>query len=137
MRQLPRIASIAALFAALCGCGPVIPTYQLAELPSGRTLKILGLSEAKLEGDVAGLRLSYETDLALDDRAALYREVEAIWDEFRFSEVVAGKSVVLIKATTPEQSGWSRERRAVEYTFQLGPEGSWSLLNPGSERAPS
>lgn len=74
----------------------------------------MSIRDVQLEGSVAGLWLVYETDLTLDDRIELYREVEAIWDEFRFTEEVAGKSVVVIKATTPEARGWSRERASVK-----------------------
>jgi len=135
--RLPKIAPIALVLAVLCGCGPAVPGYRIAELPSGRTLRVLDLSEAEFEGGAAGLRLAYETDLAIDDRKALYREVEAIWDEFRLTEFVAGKSVVVITPTTPEHGGWAPTRKAVEYTLRIGPEGSWYLVNSASERAPS
>jgi hypothetical protein len=96
-------------------------------------LKVLSVGDFPLEGGRSGLRLAYETDLALDDRPALYREVEAIWDEFRFRESAAGASAVVIKATTPEASGWARERAAVEYSLRLGPEGGWKFANAGDE----
>lgn len=136
-RQVSRISSIATLLAALLSCGPAIPAYREARLPSGRTVKVMSIRDVQLEGSVAGLWLVYETDLTLDDRIELYREVEAIWDEFRFTEEVAGKSVVVIKATTPEARGWSRERASVKYTIQLGPEGSWHFANSGYERTRS
>jgi len=135
--QKSTIASIATLVVALCSCGPAIPDHRLVELPSGRTLRVLSLRDVPLDGDRAALRLAYETDLALDDRGALYREVEAIWDEFRSTEPAAGKSVVVIEATSPEARGWSRERNAVAYTLRFGLEGNWHFVNPNDARPPS
>lgn len=136
-RQLSRISSIATLVVMLCSCGPAISEHRLIELPSGRTLRVLSIRDVPLDGDRAALRLAYETDLALDDRLALFREVEAIWDEFRSTEAAAGKAVAVIEATTPEARGWSRERKAVKYTLRLGPEGRWSFVNADPARGPS
>jgi hypothetical protein len=133
-REFSIIPSVVALVAALIGCGPAIPDYQLAQLPSGRVLRVLNIEDIPLEGDDAGLRLDYETDLALDDRIALYREVEAIWDEFRVTQKAAGKSLIVIKATTQEAPGWSRERTGVEYAIRLEPDGHWKFANSGQQR---
>jgi hypothetical protein len=130
-REFSKISSLATLFAALIGCGPAIHDYRVVQLPSGRILKVLSVGEVPLEGGGAGLRLAYETDLAPDDRPALYREVEAIWDEFRFRESAAGASAVVVVATTPEASGWSRERAAIEYSLRLGPGGGWQFASAG------
>ena len=133
-REFSIVPSVVALVAALIGCGPAIPDYQLAQFPSGRALRVLSIDDMPLEGDAAGLRFAYETDLALDDRLALFREVEAIWDEFRFAEEVAGKSLIVIKATTQEAPGWSRERTGVEYAIRLEPDGRWQFVNSGQQR---
>jgi len=128
-RQIRKFIFLGTLAIAFSACGPAIPDYRLVQLPSGRTLKILGLTDLPFESGAAGLELSYETELALDDRGALYREVEAIWDEFRLTERAAAKSAVVIKATTPEASGWSRERTAIAYMLRLSPDGNWQFVH--------
>jgi hypothetical protein len=117
------------LAVACFACGPAIPDYRLVQLPSGQTLKILSLADLPFESGAPGLELAYETQLALDDRGALYREVEAIWDEFRLTEPAVERSTVVIKATTPEASGWSRERTAIAYMLRLSPDGTWQFVN--------
>jgi hypothetical protein len=128
-RQIRKFIFLSILAFALSACGSAIPDYRLVQLPSGRALKVLRLAELPSESGAAGIELAYETELALDDRGALYREVEAIWDEFRSTERAAEKSVVVIKATTPEASGWSRERTAIAYMLRLSPDGNWQFVN--------
>ncbi len=132
--QIRKISVLGILTVVCFACGPAIRDYRLVQLPSGRTLKVLSLADLPFESGTAGLELAYETELALDDRGALYREVEAIWDEFRLTEPAAEKSAVVIKATTPEASGWSRERTAIAYMLRLSSDGNWQFVNPDYAR---
>jgi hypothetical protein len=134
-RVTAKFLPLAFLTSALIACGEAIPAHRNVRLPSGRSVKVLEISDVELAGGLVGLHLDYETEVALEDPAALYREVEALWGELRFVEQVAGKSQVVIQALTPEERGWSRERRGIAYTLQLDVEGGWQFVNSRNPEA--
>jgi len=48
-------------------------------LPSGREVKVLGVTEMFFSKGDPALMLKYRTDLRLDDQEQLLKEVEEVW----------------------------------------------------------
>ena len=110
--------------AVACGGSP--PPYQERTLPSGQTVKVLGVGKMFFTKGDAALMLKYQTDLSLDDRAALHREVLAIWDVFRQDVEQAGLKGAIVSANERPVSHlfWS-SNRSFNFVFNRVEDGTW------------
>ncbi len=88
----------AILLAVAVACGGSPPPYQERTLPSGQTVKVLGVGKMFFTKGDAALMVKYQTDLSLDDQGALHREVLAIWDVFRQDVEQAGLKGAIVSA---------------------------------------
>jgi hypothetical protein len=77
------VRRLGAILLAVVACGGSPLPYQERTLRSGQTVKILGIGKMLFTKGDSALMLKYQTDINLDDEAALHREVLAIWEVFR------------------------------------------------------
>jgi hypothetical protein len=63
----------------LSGCGSAEPGYTVHKLPSGREVKVLGITKMFVTKGDPALVLKYRTDLRLEDHDQLRKEVEEVW----------------------------------------------------------
>ena len=66
---------------SLIGCTRS-PDFTERTLPSGRTVKLMGMGPMVLKEGTA-LMLRYRTDLAIDNIPSLQQEADDIWSVFR------------------------------------------------------
>jgi len=116
----------AILLAVAVACGGSPPPYQERTLPSGQAVKVLGVGKMFLTKGDAALMLKYQTDLNLDDQAALHREVLAIWDVFRQDVERAGLKGAFVSANERLVGHlfWS-SNRSFNFVFERTEDGTW------------
>ena len=124
MRTTRHLSAMILALAVACGGSP--PPYQERTLPSGQTVKVLGVGKMFFTKGDAALMLKYQTDLSLDDRAALHREVLAIWDVFRQDVERAGLKGAIVSANERPVSHlfWS-SNRSFNFVFEQAANGTW------------
>jgi hypothetical protein len=97
MRAWAAIIGIAVL---LSGCAG--PRYRERVLPSGRVVKVMGLGRVYLtDGGRWAIVLKYETNVPMEDLAALRTEAMDIWTVFRTDADASGLSVAALSANEP------------------------------------
>ena len=116
----------AMILALAVACGGSPPPYQERTLPSGQTVKVLGVGKMFFTKGDAALMLKYQTDLNTDDQAGLHREVLAIWDLFRQDVERAGLKAGIVSANERPVSHlfWSRNR-SFNFVFERTEDGRW------------
>jgi hypothetical protein len=77
-------------------------------------------------GDSA-LVLNYETDIPIENKGALRREVETIWETFRKDVEQAQVKSGVIRATHYEGNGFLRQGKGYGFVFTKGDDGKWRL----------
>jgi hypothetical protein len=77
-------------------------------------------------GDSA-LVLNYDTDIPIEDKAALRKEVDEIWQRFPKDVEKAGVDSGVIRATHYENSGFMRKGNGYGFVFVKGSDGKWQL----------
>lgn len=70
-------------------------------LPSGRAVKVLGVTKMFFSKGDPALMLKYRTDLRLDDQEQLRKEVEVVWQSFRVDVEQAGLKAAIINSPEP------------------------------------
>jgi hypothetical protein len=116
----------AILLAVVVACGGSPPPYQERTLPSGQTVKILGIGKMFFSKGDSALMLKYQTDLNLDDEPALHREVLAMWEVFRHDAEGAGLKAAIVSANERPVSHifWS-SNRSFNFVFEQVADGTW------------
>lgn len=118
-------ALVAFLFSVgLSGCNPG-PQYQVQRLPSGKELKVLGVGKMFFSGGPPALMLKYRTDLDLDDRSALEREVDEIWQHFRIDVERAGLTSAIISAEDAPKGFIVTSNRSFNFVYRKSADGAW------------
>jgi len=109
------------------GCSQGEP-YSVQTLPNGKEIKIIGVTKAFFtEGDPA-LILAYETDLPLDDVAALRKEVLEIWPTFKINVEQSGLNTGGIQARkTTKTSAFTSSAKNYGFIFTKNYSGEWVL----------
>ena len=77
-------------------------------------------------GDSA-LVLNYETDIPIEDKASLRKEVDTIWETFRKDAEKSQLKSAVIRATHYEGSGFLRRGKGYGFLFTKGDDGKWRL----------
>lgn len=106
-------------------------------LPSGKILKNVSISKATNLREPPVLVLSYETDLDMDDKKSLRKEVEEIWPTFRNDVNREKMDVAAIKAMKPgKTTGFIIKRtegRSHSYLIRKRDNGTWEFYNWGRD----
>jgi len=119
---------LAVLFFLFTACGPQGPNYELRTLPDGSHIKLVGISKAFFPKGEKALLLTYVTDIPLDDRAQLTREVDRIWQFFRATVESAGYTTGMIMANEPRPEGIIATYGTAAFVWQQDSDGSWRKI---------
>jgi hypothetical protein len=117
-----------ALFLALLvmGCGPAATNFQTVALPSGKQVKVLGVTPISFAKGPPALMLKYETDLSIGDKVAVQKEVDEIWSSFRQDVEHANMTYAIISATEKPSGLIITNSRGDNFVFKKAADGSWS-----------
>ena len=122
------ILTFITLFVVSCSSSP---QYTVLKLPSGKEIKILGISKlySKNDGNPPALALKYQTDIDIDDLNLLRKEAEEIWPVFRVDVEKARLSNAVLMATSPPftQFLFFSRTRGYGFTASQRENGTWNL----------
>ena len=116
------VAIIALLL--LIGCGNQ-QSYQVYMLPSGKQIKVLGLGKINFSKDDPALMLKYQTDLSLDDKEALSKEVDEIWEKFKIDVENAHLAAGIVSANEVPKGTLIKIGKSYNFVFKKMPDGTW------------
>jgi hypothetical protein len=124
------LCSLSTLILLLAGCGSADTGYTVHRLPSGREVKVLGMSKMFFSKGDPALMLKYQTDLRLEDQAQLRKEVEEVWQAFRTDVEQAGLKVAIISVhEPPKRLLIVSTNKSYNFVIQKSPEGTWTFLD--------
>ncbi len=110
------------------------PVQGVATLPSGEKIKVLSMGPWFFsEGDPA-LRLTYETNLSMDDKMALEKEIAELWISFRKQAERSGYKNIILSASEPAGPGVITRTRLYSAVYQRKADGTWSKLEKKDDR---
>jgi hypothetical protein len=121
---------------ALLGCGgPSGPPASLYTLPSGKQIKITGRGRMHFTKGPDALVMNYETDIPIDDKVALRKEVDEIWTLFKIDVERAGLTNAAIRVTHPEGSGLITHAKGYGFVFEKRADGNWHCLEDDKHKS--
>src|SRR5690242_18698939 len=115
------------ILTATCDGRAAQPAYQLRTLSSGRQVKFVGVTRIRFSDSGPALMLSYETDVAMSDTAALRGEADDIWHDFHETADSARVSGVVLSAHSPARGGLVSRSEGYNFVYERAPDGSWHL----------
>jgi hypothetical protein len=92
-----------------------------------KPVKVTGVQRVNFPNGDSALVLNYETEIAIDDAAALREGVLQIWQRFRHDVEKAGVNGGVIRATYFEGTGLLRSGKGMGFVFARDAEGNWQL----------
>jgi hypothetical protein len=115
----------------LAGCGPASqPRFQYRRLSSGEQVKVLGIRKVNVGASGPALMLQYQTDLNMDDEAAVHTEAERIWAEFRSDADRAKVQSAIVSANSPPSGGGViSHTKAYNFVFERKGAGEWREIS--------
>jgi hypothetical protein len=121
-----RYLSVTALILALlAGCGAPAPNYKIVTLPSGRHIHVLAVGRIFFSGDTPALMLKYQTDIALNDKPSLDREVDDIWGSFQTDVEKAGLVNAIVSANEKPTGFIITRNKSYNYVYRHSADGKW------------
>src|SRR5262245_37541311 len=126
--------AVTMLLLALGGCGSTEPGYTVHKLPSGREVKVLGMTKMFFAKGDSALVLKYRTALKLDDHEQLRKEVEEVWQAFRGDVEREGlKAAVISVQETPKRVLIMTKSRGYNFVVKKSDAGAWEFLDGGAQ----
>lgn len=120
----------AAAVLTLSGCGSMDSNYTVHRLPSGREVKVLGVTKMFFAKGDPALMLKYRTDLRIEDQARLRKEVEEVWQAFRVDVERAGVKAAIISAHEPSRRLLILStNKSYNFLIQKSEAGVWEFLD--------
>ena len=122
-----RICSSLLVLVALLGCSTG-PAPRTVRLPSGRTVRILGMGPIRIASGETGLILNYQTDLKISDLDNLRKEVDEIWPVFQVDAEKAKVPFAVISANEVPEGIIVKRNQQYNFVFQKSADGTWHSL---------
>jgi hypothetical protein len=122
-----RLLIILAVACIYCGACSRQST-SLARLPSGKQIKITAEKTVHFPNGTRALILNCETDISIDDRSDLRKEVDEIWTMFSNTVESVGMSNGVIRMTHPEAGGLVTHGKSYDFVFEKRLDGQWHCL---------
>jgi hypothetical protein len=122
--------SMALLLLLTCiACGSQAQNYKLFKLPSGKEIKVTGIAKMDFPNSDPALVLNYLTDISIDDKIALRKEVDEVWSVFQKDVENAKLKAGVIRATHVEGSGFVKSGQGYGFVFVKRDDGKWHCLD--------
>src|SRR5215471_12963081 len=120
------MALILLLICLACGQAQ---NYKLFKLPSGKEIKVTGVGKMDFPNSDPALVMNYLTDISIDDKEALRKEVDEIWSVFQKDVENAKLKAGVIRATHVEGSGFVKSGQGYGFVFVKRDDGQWRCLD--------
>jgi hypothetical protein len=129
--KFPTLWSLVPSLILLTGCGAGSqPPFHYRRLSSGEQVKVLGIGKVNFGAIGPALMLKYQTDLNMDDEAAVHAEAQRIWAEFRKDADQAQVQSAIVSANSPPSGGGAiSHTRAYNFVFERRGAGEWHEIS--------
>ena len=117
------------LLLACVACGSQAQNYKSYKLPSGKEIKVTGIGKMDFPNSDPALVMNYLTDIPIDDKVALRKEVDEIWSVFQKDVENAKLNAGVIRATHLEGSGFVKSGQGYGFVFVKRDDGKWHCLD--------
>jgi len=101
------------LVATSFSCGSQAQNFKSFKLPSGKEIKITGITKMDFPNSDPALVMSYLTDISINDKANLRKEIDEIWTVFQTDVENAHLKAGVIRATHVEGSGFVKNGKGL------------------------
>jgi hypothetical protein len=125
----PKLSILLILLAASFGCGTTAQNDKSYKLPSGKEIKVTGVGKMDFPNSDAALVMNYLTDISIDDKSALRKEVDEIWSVFQHDVENANLKAGVIRATHVEGTGFVKSGNGYGFVFVKHDDGKWHCLD--------
>jgi hypothetical protein len=115
------------LFVASVYWSSTRPAYTPYTLPSGKTIKIMAFQKWIEAGEDNSLVLRYQTDIDLNSKDELRKEVEHIWQFLRINVEKEGMTKARILAQTPATGRFVKKRSGFGFLIEKQVDGTWQF----------
>lgn len=109
----------------LLSCGNSQPKYEIHKLTSGKEVKVFGIGKIHFTNDDPALMLKYYTDINLDDKDSLIKEVDEIWPVFKINVESSKLNAAIISANDLPKGVIISKNRSYNFIFQRNTNGEW------------
>jgi hypothetical protein len=124
-----KIGSLLMVLTASLWCsGCSGPDSKPITLPSGRQIHVTGIVPLHFPNGETALVLNCETDIAMDDMAALRKQADEIWGIFKQDVENAHLTKGIINVVHPEGSRWLTHSKGCGFVFVKRADGEWHCL---------
>jgi hypothetical protein len=124
-----KLSILSILLAVSSGCGTTAQNYKSYKLPSGKEIKVTGVGKMDFPNSDPALVMNYLTDISIDDKTALRKEVDEIWAVFQHDVENAHLKAGAIRATHVEGTGFVKTGNGYGFVFVKRDDGKWHCLD--------
>jgi len=118
------------LLSLICfACGTTAQNYKVFKLPSGKEIKVTAVGKMESPKSDPALVMNYLTDISIDEKEALRKEVDEIWNVFQKDVENANLKAGVIRATHVEGSGFVKSGQVYGFVFKKREDGKWHCLD--------
>lgn len=103
--------------------------FRIVAMPSGREVKVLGVTPMRFSEGPPSLMLSYETGIPLDSMARLAAEADEIFASFKADVERGGFSGAILSANEPPGGGIISRGQGYNFVFQRAMNGVWTRVD--------
>jgi hypothetical protein len=125
----PKMLYVMFIAIVIVGCTGSGPSYQVRTLSSGRPLRVLGVMKMSFPKGGPALMLQYQTDIKMDDVAALRKEADDIWTDFKGEVERSSLSNAILSAHSIPQGAFIKREQSYNFAFVKSSTGEWKCSN--------
>jgi hypothetical protein len=122
------------LIFTVCCSGGGAQNSKTDRVPSGKQIKVNNVEKMNFPNGDAALVMNYETEIPIENKEALRKEVDEIWSVFQKDVEKAEVKSGVIRATHYEGSGMVRSGKGYGFVYVKGDDGNWHLLDDEKEK---
>ena len=120
-----KLAVALSMLVIAIACSSQAQNFRTFKLPSGKEIKITGMVKMDFPNSDPTLVLNYLTDIPIDNKVELRKEIDEVWSVFRVDVEKAKLKAGVIRATHMEGSGLVTSGKGYGYVFVKGDDGQW------------
>ena len=118
-----KLAVALSMLVIAIACSSQAQNFKAFKLPSGKEIKITGMVKMDFPNSDPALVLNYLTDIPIDNKVELRKEIDEVWSVFRVDVEKAKLNAGVIRATHMEGSGFVKSGKGYGYVFVKSDDG--------------
>ena len=112
-----KLAVAFSILVTCIACASQAQNFKPFKLPSGKEIKITGMVKMNFPNSDPALVLNYLTDIPIENRVELRKEIDEVWSVFRVDVEKAKLNAGVIRVTHMEGSGFVKSGKGYGYVF--------------------